>query len=53
VSGIDPATFRDAQLVAGVRADGVMRHQQVGDLLGERRSQPATDIDRAGLLHNE
>lgn len=42
--------FRDAQLITGVRADGVMRHELISDLLGERGVQPSTDIDRRQLL---
>ena len=37
---------REAQLVARVRAERVVRHELVGDLPGQRRVEPARHVDR-------
>ncbi len=41
---------RDAELVAGVRAERVVRHQLFGDLARERGVEPSADVDRRELV---
>ena len=42
-------TVGDAELIAGVCGESVMRHQSLGDLFGQRRVQAALDVDRCEL----
>ena len=43
-------SFGDAELIASVRAYGVVGHQLVGHLLRERGNEPPANVDRGQLL---
>ena len=51
LNGVGPGALSEAELVAGVGAQRILRHKLLGDLCRESRCEPAINVDLRQLAH--